>query len=83
MLFGGCPSGTRASFDTKRVHYDQITLLSPFHFGTSAVRQAKAWLENLAVPFEHLLSGDRSLADAEAVFEDLKHGRGIKYVFRP
>jgi L-iditol 2-dehydrogenase len=44
VLFGGCASGTRASFDTKRVHYDQITLLSPFHFGTRAVRTARRWL---------------------------------------
>ncbi len=83
MLFGGCPAGTKACFDTKRLHYDQITLISPFHFGTVAVRKAKALLEDLTIPFELLISGDRKLSEAEQVFEDLQRGRGIKYVFRP
>jgi L-iditol 2-dehydrogenase len=68
---------------TKRLHYDQITLISPFHFGTVAVRKAKALLEDLTIPFELLISGDRKLSEAEQVFEDLQRGRGIKYVFRP
>jgi hypothetical protein len=29
------------------------------------------------------LSGERTLEEGEATFEDLKAGRGIKYVFRP
>ena len=46
MLFGGCAPGTKVTFDTKRVHYDQISILSPFHFGTQAVRQARIWILN-------------------------------------
>lgn len=83
MLFGGCPTGTQASFDTRRLHYDQITLLSPFHFGTEAVRKAKSWLEDRSLPFDLLISGDRELKDAPQVFEDLTRGLGIKYALRP
>ena len=83
LLFGGPPGGTRVSFDTHRLHYDQITLLSPFHFGTSAVRMARDLLANPLVDFSFLLSGDRSLEQALEVFEDLKAGNGIKYVFKP
>jgi len=83
VLFGGCASGTSVSFDTRRLHYDQITLLSPFHFGTEAVRTARQWLLNPKMNLAPLISGVRSLGEAEKTFEDLKAGRGIKYVFQP
>jgi L-iditol 2-dehydrogenase len=83
MLFGGCPSGTHASFDTKRIHYDQITLISPFHFGTNAVRTARVWLIDHRMDLSPLISGERSLEEGEQVFQDLKAGKGLKYVFKP
>jgi len=83
MLFGGCASGTRASFDTKRLHYDQITLLSPFHFGTKAVRLARQWLLEPDTDLSPLISGTRELEDGPQVLEDLRTGKGIKYVFKP
>lgn len=81
MLFGGPPGGTRASFDTYRLHYDGITLLSPFHFGTQAVREAAESLPHLGLGV--LLSGDRTLDQMDATFRDLEAGKGIKYVVRP
>ena len=83
MFFGGCPSGTRVSFDAARLHYDQITLLSPFHFGKSAVLRARDWLLDSTFVVEPLISGERSLEEASKVFEDLRAGMGIKYVFKP
>lgn len=83
VLFGGCPSGTSVSFDTRRVHYDQISLLSPFHFGTSAVRTARRWLLDPRFDLSPLLSGSRTLEEGVQVFEDLKAGVGLKYVFQP
>ena len=83
VLFGGCAAGTRASFDTRKVHYDQLNLVSPFHFGTDAVRTARRWLLGGRMDLRPLLSGERSLEDGAQTFEDLKAGRGIKYVFRP
>lgn len=83
VLFGGCPAGTTASFDTKRLHYDEISVVSPFHFGTKAVRTARSWLLDPEFDLLPLVSGERDLADGEAVFRDLEAGRGIKYVFRP
>jgi L-iditol 2-dehydrogenase len=83
MLFGGCPAGTTVQYDTKRVHYDQISILSPFHFGTDAVKQAYTWLGERSEDLALLLSGDRTLADGATIFHDLDEGRGIKYVIRP
>jgi L-iditol 2-dehydrogenase len=83
VLFGGCPSGTRVSFDTSRLHYDQITLISPFHFGTQAVRLAHRWLTDPANDLSPLITGHRQLEDGEDTFADLIAGRGIKYAFIP
>jgi L-iditol 2-dehydrogenase len=83
MLFGGCPSGTTASFDTKRLHYDQISLISPFHFGTNAVRTARVWLIDHRMDLSPLISGERALSEGVRTFEDLTQGQGLKYVFKP
>lgn len=83
VLFGGCPSGSNASFDTSKLHYGQVDLISPFHFGTEAVRTARDWLLDRKLVLEPLLSGERSLEEGPQVFEDLRQGNGIKYVFRP
>ncbi|HWD39053.1 MAG TPA: alcohol dehydrogenase catalytic domain-containing protein [Fimbriimonas sp.] len=83
MLFGGPPKGSRASFDTNRLHYDQITLLSPFHFGTAAVKQAYEWLTDGKLDLSPLISGARSLEQGEQTFAELLKGQGIKYVFKP
>lgn len=83
MLFGGPAGGTRAGFDTHRLHYDQISLLSPFHFGTSAVRQARDWLLDPSLDLSALIAGDCRLEEVGQVFEDLRAGKGIKYVVRP
>ncbi len=83
VLFGGCPSGSTASFDTSKVHYGQIDLISPFHFGSDAVRTARRWLLDPKLALEPLLTAERRLDEAAEVFEDLRLGRGIKYVFRP
>lgn len=83
VLYGGCPSGTRASFDTGRTHYDEVRILSPFHFGRKDVAQARDWLLSPGFDVRPLLSGDRELAEAAAVFADLEAGFGVKYTFCP
>lgn len=83
MMFGGCAGGTRVSFDTHRLHYDQITLLSPFHFGTAAVRLAREWILSKTIDLAPIITGERSLTEGAAVFEDLRAGKGVKYVFKP
>ena len=78
VLFGGLPSGTEVSFDSGKLHYDQITLLSPFHFGSDAVKIAYDALKTLDL--SPLISGKRKICDAKAVFDDLASGKGVKYV---
>jgi len=83
LLFGGPPAGSHVAFNTTRLHYDQITLISPFHFGTRAVRMSKSWLEDPTFQIDEVITEQRHLEDAEQVFADLQSGLGLKYVFTP
>ncbi len=84
ILFGGLPSGTRASFDTARLHYDQITLKGVFHYTRSAVKKAYRLLADKKITVSGLVSGTYSLRDLKEVFDKLlQRGEGIKFAVVP
>lgn len=83
VFFGGCPLGTQLDLDTGRMHYDDLTLISPFHFGTEAVRTAREWLLDERFAPVELITQEAELESAPEVFEDLRHGRAIKVAFMP
>jgi L-iditol 2-dehydrogenase len=81
VLFGGLPGGTRVSFDAARLHYDEVRLVSPFHFTPRDVRTAYDLLGAGAIDVEPLISerwGLDALADA---FARLDEDRGINLKF--
>jgi L-iditol 2-dehydrogenase len=83
VLFGGCPSGTRVSFDTARLHYDQITLMSPFHFTPRDVRKAQQLLGEGRIDGRPLITGTYSFPELHQVLALLQQGQGIKYALVP
>jgi len=83
LLFGGCPKGTRVSFDTARLHYDQITLHSTFHFDTAAVEEAYAMLREGLLSPGPLITDCFPLERLEEVFSLLQSGDCIKYAVIP
>jgi L-iditol 2-dehydrogenase len=83
VLFGGCPAGTRVSFDTARLHYDQITLMSPFHFTPRDVRKAQRLLTERKIDGRPLISGTYAFPELDHVLALLQQGQGIKYALVP
>lgn len=83
ILFGGCPPGTVAAFDTSRLHYEQVRILSPFHFTPAAVRRAYELLCAGSLPAARLISGTYPLMQLPDVLRRLQRGEGIKYVMIP
>ncbi len=77
VLFGGLPGGTRVAFDAARLHYDEIRILSPFHFTPRAVRAAYDLLAARAVDVEPIVSGRFSLENIDAAFAELERGTGL------
>jgi L-iditol 2-dehydrogenase len=83
VLFGGCPPGTRVSYDTHRLHYDEITLGGSFHFTPADVRVARDILAGGELPVSGLISGTYPLARLETALKRLARGQGIKYAIVP
>ncbi len=82
VLFGGCKGGTRVTYDTYRLHYDEITLKGVFHFKPVDVKTAYGLLKG-KVNVSPLISGHYPLKDLHIPFEKLSKGEGIKYAIIP
>lgn len=83
LLYGGCPGGTTATFDTGRLHYDQITLQGAFHFTPRAVAEARELLVSATIDVLPLISGRFPLTQVEIALHLLQAGEGLKYVILP
>lgn len=83
ILFGGCPGGTKVTYDAHRLHYDEITLRGVFHFTPDDVKKAFKLLSDGDLPFGSLITGRFPLKDTAKAFELLSEGKGIKYAVIP
>jgi L-iditol 2-dehydrogenase len=83
VLFGGCPSGTKIVIDTERLHYDQITLRSPFHYTRAAVRRSCDVLTEGLTAAKRLITAEYPLEQLPQVFSLLRQGDCIKYAVIP
>ncbi|GIW40066.1 MAG: sorbitol dehydrogenase [Candidatus Binatia bacterium] len=83
VLFGGCAAGSRVSFDTQRIHYDQIRIVSPFHFTPRAVRKARELLVSGAVAADGLLAEQVPLEDVPRALARQSEGHALKYSVAP
>lgn len=82
-FFGGLPSSARVSFLAARMHYDEVRLISPFHFTPGAVRRAYDLLSSRAIDPAALVTESVPLDRIGDVFERLDAGEGIKFAIQP
>ena len=83
ILFGGCKSGTKVTYDTGKFHYDEITLKGIFHFTPSDVKKAYKLLCKGRIGISRLISGSYPLSQIQKAFDKLSKGTGIKYAIIP
>jgi L-iditol 2-dehydrogenase len=83
VFFGGCPSGTALSIDTRRMHYDNLILLAPFHFRPRDVRRARDLLIDGSLRAGRIINARRSLGELEQVFSLLERGGALKCAVIP
>jgi len=83
VFFGGCPVDTALSVDTRRMHYDNLTLLAPFHFRPRDVRKAFELLGAGRLGLGRIINARRSLAQLHEVFELLDRGAVLKCAVIP
>ncbi len=83
ILFGGCKPGSTVTFDTQRLHYDQVTIRSPFHLTRASVRQAFNLLAERQLLASCLITDSYPLDQLGEVFSLLQRGDCIKYAVIP
>lgn len=83
IFFGGCKRGTTVTFDTERIHYDEITLRSPFHMTPRAVRQARQMLLERRVDWGRFITADYPLERLGEALDQLQRGDCIKFAILP
>jgi L-iditol 2-dehydrogenase len=83
VFFGGCPAGTALSVDTRLMHYDNLTLMAPFHFRPRDVRRAYELLAGRALNAGAIVNARMRLSDLAQVFAMLERGTVLKCAVIP
>lgn len=82
-FFGGCKSGSTVTFDTTRMHYGDIKLMSVFHHTPKYFRQALDYIKSGDVEVEKLITDTLSLKDVEYAMKQHIEGKAIKFLIKP
>jgi L-iditol 2-dehydrogenase len=82
-FFAGLSAETHVSFLAARLHYDEVTLLAPFHFTPAAVRAAFELIAGHALPLTALISHVYPLGEIANAFALLDEGAGLKMLIEP
>lgn len=77
-LFGGCPGGTTVPLDTRRIHYDEITLLSLFHHTPFYFKKALDLLINRDIDPAPLISETLPMSRFEEALVKVEKAEAIK-----
>ena len=79
-FFGGCEPGSRVTFDTGRVHYEELTLKGVYHHRPETVRRALAMLADPQFPAAWLLSDRMPIEQVETALREMMDKRALKVV---
>ncbi len=82
-FFGGCPSGSRVSFETSPLHYSELTFKGVFHHTPAYFAQALEIIQDQRIDVEALVTARLPLASAVDALELLAQKQGIKYALIP
>ena len=82
-LFGGCESGSKIEIDTRRLHYDEIKVLSVFHHTPLYFREALRLIASGQVDVEQLITLRMKLEETEKALLAHKSGEAIKVLITP
>lgn len=77
-LFGGCSSGTSVNIDTRRLHYDEVNIISVFHHTPKYFRQALELISSGQVDVEKLITKTMQMKYIKRALEMHQNGEAIK-----
>jgi L-iditol 2-dehydrogenase len=77
-LFGGCPGHTSVTFPTRRLHYDELTLVSSFHHTPARVREAFDLLAEGRLDPRPLITQNLPMSRFEEALQLVEAGQAMK-----
>ena len=83
LLFGGCAPGTSVRVDTRRAHYEELTLVGTFHHTPAMIRRAVELLESKAIEPERLLTHRMGLGQVKEALALMERGETMKVLVDP
>jgi L-iditol 2-dehydrogenase len=83
VFFGGCAPGTAVRLGTRRVHYEELSLLGAFHHTPETIRQAVELVESGAVVPDGLLTHRMDLAHVRDALRLMADGETLKVLIEP
>jgi L-iditol 2-dehydrogenase len=82
-LFGGCEAGSTISLDTRRIHYDEITLLSLFHHTPYYFKKALDLMAEGVIDPTYLITTQMPLANLPEALAMVEAGEAFKVALKP
>lgn len=82
-FFGGCKSGSTVTFDTTKMHYGDIKLMSVFHHTPKYFRMALDYIASEQVQVEKLITDTLPLNKVEWAMKQHIEGKAIKFLIKP
>jgi L-iditol 2-dehydrogenase len=83
VFFGGCAPGTSVQVDTRRAHYEELTLVGAFHHTPELIRQDVEALESGAVTPDGLVTHRMRLDGVHAALDLMQKGDALKVLIEP
>jgi L-iditol 2-dehydrogenase len=83
ILFGGCAPGTSVRLDTRRTHYEELTLVGAFHHTPAMIRRAVELLESKAIEPSGLLTHRMGLGQVKEALALMERGETMKVLVDP
>ena len=82
-FFGGCKSGTTVNFDTRRIHYDALKIISVFHHTPEYIRKALQMITDKKLDVKKLITHELSISELEEAIKLHEDGKAIKVLIKP
>ena len=83
VFFGGCAPGTVARLDTRRAHYEELTLVGAFHHTPELIRRSIELLESEMVIPDELITHRIGLAGVRGALDLMARGQALKVLIEP
>jgi L-iditol 2-dehydrogenase len=83
VFFGGCAPGTSVSVDTRRTHYEELTLVGAFHHTPELIRRAVELLEGNTIEPEALITHRMGLGGVREALDLMATGNALKVLIEP